>query len=481
MKLLKIFFKIGFVLLLMSQLSCRKDFDTQISNGNLSFSVDTLFLDTVFNNLSTTTHRLTVYNKSKNDITIPKIKLAKNDSKYRINVDGITGTEFEDVLLLKKDSIFVFVEVTADVSDTNSEMLYEDQILFDPNGNQQDVDLVTLVQDAELLFPTTGTDFELSQTVFTNTKPYVIYGNAIVPENGSLTIDAGSVIHFSNNASLTISSGATLNINGTLTDSIVFKGDKLSYQYDDIPGQWNGIKLKENTTVAINFLKILNPSTGIEIIDNTNTATINNTEIYYAADYGIYTQNANITANNLVIGQAGKSDLFLQGGNYTFNHCTFANYWSKGLRFKENLYLANYYVEEDTKINLPLQSANFTNCIVVGTKTSEIDLDKNEEEPIFNFQFKNCLINLEKGEDLLDTDNSTFYTDVLFNKKTDFKNTGGNDLRIGLENEGINQADPTTANSVPLDILGTDRTTAPDIGAYQHIDFTTLEPTEEDE
>ncbi|NIJ46107.1 hypothetical protein FHR24_002585 [Wenyingzhuangia heitensis] len=481
MKLLKTFFKIGCILLLLSQLSCRKDFDSIVSNGNLSFSVDTLFLDTVFNNLSTTTHLLTVYNKSNNDITIPKIKLAKSNSKYRINVDGVSGTEIDDVLLLKKDSLFVFVEATASAQDTDTEMLYIDQILFDPNGNQQDVDLVTLVQDAEFLFPTTGTDFEITETNFTNTKPYVIYGNAIVPENGSLTIEAGTTVHFNENASLTISAGATLNINGTLTDSIVFKGDKLSYQFDQVPGQWQGIKIGENTNVTINYLKILNPSTGIEIIENTNTLTIQNTKIYNAADYGIYTQNTNLNASNIVIGQTGKSALYLQGGTYNFTHCTFANYWNKGLRYKDNVVISNYYVNNDVTANAPLQNADFINCIIAGTRTNEITLDKSEDEPVFNFYFKNSLIHLEKEVEFYDTDNTTYYQNVYLNKKTDFKDTSLNDLRIGLDNEGINKADITAASTVDLDITGTDRTVNPDIGAYQHIDFKTLEPKEEDE
>ncbi|MDO6738227.1 hypothetical protein [Wenyingzhuangia sp. 2_MG-2023] len=481
MKLLSILSKLGIICLLIAQFSCRKDFDTIVSNGNLSFSVDTLFLDTVFNNLSTRTNILTVYNQSNNDILIPKIQFSKSDSKYRMNVDGVSGTTFEDVLLLQKDSIFIFVEATVDAPDTNDEMLYQDQILFDPNGNQQDVDLITVVKDATFLFSTSGTDFELTTSLFTNTKPYVIYGNAIVPENGSLTIEAGSTLHFHENASLTISKGATLNIEGTLTDSIVFKGDNLSYIYDQVPGQWDGIKLKENSTANIHYLKILNPTTGVEIVNN-NTIDIQNTEIYNAATYSIAAENANLTASNLVLGQAGKSNLILQGGTYTFNHATLANYWSKGVRFQENVVVSNYKTNETNEvIETPLNQANFNNCIISGNRTTEILMDKKEDFSIFNVHFKNCLLDLEKDDDFYNTDDTNIYTDVLLNKNKDFRNTSINDLRIGLENEGIDQAETTIAQATPTDILGTDRTVAPDIGAYQHIDFKTLEPTKEDE
>ena len=475
-------FKIGFIILMACQFSCRKDFNTIKSNGNLSFSKDTLFLDTVFNNLSTTTKILKVYNNSKNDILIPKIQLEKSDSKYRINVDGISGTEFNDVLILQKDSIYVFVEGTIAANETNAEMVYEDKILFDPNGTQQHVNLVTLVKEATFLYNSNNSDFEISETNFTNTKPYVIYGNAIVPQNGSLTIDAGAIVHFSKNSSLTISQGATLNINGTQNDSIVFKSDNLNYEYDQVPGQWEGININNANTVNINYLKVLNPTTGLNITNNNNLITIKNTEIYNAAENGIYTKNTNIVGENMVIGQAGKAGLFLQGGDYTFKHCTFANYWSKGIKSEGTVSLANYYInEEETEINAPLNSANFINCIISGTRNSELFLDKIDNEPIFNFNIKNCLLDLEKGDDLYNTDNNTYYTNVLLNKNLDFRNTSINDLRIGLDNEGIDQADITTATEVPLDIIGTNRTTTPDIGAYQHIDFKTLETEDEED
>ena len=42
-------------ILIISVTSCRKDFDTILSSGNLEFSRDTIFLDTVFTNISSST------------------------------------------------------------------------------------------------------------------------------------------------------------------------------------------------------------------------------------------------------------------------------------------------------------------------------------------------------------------------------------------------------------------------------------------
>ena len=80
-----------FLGILVSLTSCRKDFDTTPSNGNLAFSKTTVYLDTVFSNISSSTYMLKVYNQSNKDINIPSIKLAKPESKYRLMEDAMTG------------------------------------------------------------------------------------------------------------------------------------------------------------------------------------------------------------------------------------------------------------------------------------------------------------------------------------------------------------------------------------------------------
>ena len=142
-----------FILLAISISSCRKDFSTLPSFGQLEFSKDTVFLDTIFTNIGSATYNLKVYNRSNHDITIPNITLANGiNSNYRLNVDGIPGKEFQNIDILSKDSIFIFVETTVDINSIQSP-LYTDRILFDTGLNQQDVDLVTLVQDAHFIYP----------------------------------------------------------------------------------------------------------------------------------------------------------------------------------------------------------------------------------------------------------------------------------------------------------------------------------------
>ena len=149
--------------------SCRKDFEFTPSEGNLIFSKDTVYLDTVFSNIGSSTYTLKVYNPSDRDISIPKIKLQEGqNSNYRLNVDGMTGDiplsgkEFSNVELLAKDSMYIFIETTIDIQSlvsNQTQFLYTDAIEFGVN-NKQTVELVTLVKDAVFIYPQqiVGTD-----------------------------------------------------------------------------------------------------------------------------------------------------------------------------------------------------------------------------------------------------------------------------------------------------------------------------------
>jgi hypothetical protein len=81
-----------FVSLAITVSSCRQDFVFEPSTGDLFFSKDTVYLDTVFTNIGSSTYTLKVYNRSNKDIKIPTIQLGKGqNSKYRMTVDGMTG------------------------------------------------------------------------------------------------------------------------------------------------------------------------------------------------------------------------------------------------------------------------------------------------------------------------------------------------------------------------------------------------------
>ncbi|RAJ17151.1 hypothetical protein [Olleya aquimaris] len=509
---------IGFILLWSS---CRKDFEFQASTGNLGFSKDTVYLDTIFANIGSSTYNLKVYNSSDEDISIPSVRLENGDnSGYRLNLDGQAGKSFDNVQLLAKDSLFIFIETTFNTNTEplqGNEFLYTDKILFDTGDNQQDVDLVTLVKDATFIYPdrdnTTGIVETLTLTIdgeqveteiqgrellpeeltFTNEKPYVIYGYAAVPSGETLTVNAGARVHFHANSGLLVSEGATLNINGALSNDqevleneVIFEGDRLEPLFSDVPGQWGTIWLFENSlNNTINYATIKNATVGILSDGNADAAqdklTITNSQIYNVSTFGILGRNTSITAENIVLNNAGQSSFGATfGGKYNVTHSTIANYWNSSFRQFPALLINNFVTDADNNAFITeLTEANFSNCIIYGNDNPELLIDELQDEtsPIpFNFKFTNCLLRFEDGSNFFNSDNynfedTTHYENMIFNQDPNFRNAFENDLIIGDDSAANGQGNSTFANQVPTDILGINRTASPDLGAYQHITF----------
>lgn len=512
----RIFSISALLLLLFLWGSCRKDFETVPSSGNLEFSRDTVYLDTVFTNIGSSTYNLRVYNRSNDDIGIPTIRLREADaSKYRLNVDGLAGTSFDDITVLAKDSIFIFIETTVDIGDftaNNDQFLYTDAIQFDQGPNQQQVELVTLVQDAVFLFPERfndgstetlilgeGTENETeiegfflddTQLGFSNQKPYVIYGYAAVGANKTLTVDAGARIHFHRDSGLIIGNQGSLQINGALStdqeileNEVVFEGDRLETAFADVPGQWGAIWLTEGSTNnRIEHATIKNGSIGLLVDSNDGngnpTLVLKNSQLHNHANFGMLARTAIINTENTVFGSAGQSSLYLNvGGTYDFKHCTFANYFSKGFREFPTILIDNFAELEDNSIFArDLTMANFTNCIISGDNNLELFLLK-AEEAAFNYNLKNCMLqfndvtNQFTDNALYNFGNPVFYENLFLNEDADFLDPHMNQFLIGLNSAAIGQGDLSTANEVPLDILGVSRTVSPDLGAYQAVEF----------
>ncbi|PNQ72655.1 hypothetical protein C1T31_10945 [Hanstruepera neustonica] len=506
---------------LVSLSSCRKDLEFSPSSGNLLFSKDTVYLDTVFTNIGSSTYTLKVYNLNNDDINIPTIKLGLGeDSEYRLNVDGIPGKSFQNVEILAKDSMFVFIETTIDIDnlpDTNGEFLYTDKIEFDSGFNQQEVDLVTLVKDAVFIYPdrdnTTGiietltlniggeqveTDIQgrylmPDELTFTNERPYVVYGYAAVPNGETLTVEAGARVHFHANSGLLVAEGASLHVNGAfspdqdlLENEVIFEGDRLEPSFSDIPGQWGTIWLLEGSVNnIINYATIKNAGVGVLSDGNPDESgsklQISNSQIYNSSNFGILGRNTSITGENVVINNSGQSSFAgTLGGRYNFTHSTIVNYWRNSFRQFPALLLNNFTETQDAVLIADLNEANFNNCIIYGNDNPEFILDEVEDNSVvFNFKFNNCLIrfsdpNNNFTDDNYDFNNLDLYDGIVRNVDPHFMDTENNKLIIGENSGAINIASPTyVIGTTQFDILNVDRLSAEtlDAGAYQHITF----------
>lgn len=478
------------VFVITSFSSCKKDDILTDSSARLDFSEDTIIFDTVFTSIGSTTQYLLVYNNNDQPVKISSIQLAKgNASYYRMNVNGIAANYVSDVEVRAKDSLWIFIEVTIDPGNQNTPFLVMDSILFNLNGNIQDVDLVAYGQDAHFITPTNnigGLAYSLIDTTTCATitwdsiKPYVIYGYAVVDSCQTLNIQPGTKIYFYNTGGLWVYRYGNLHVNGTLEHPVTFQSTRLEQSYSETPGQWDRIWINEGGTNSIDYAIIKNGFIGLQTDyfgDDFNVApncTINNTIIKNMSGVGMYSENFEIDATNLVVANCGTSCAALYEGNYDFKHCTFANYWRYGQRSGPAIFFANYFVKYDDASGQNAQflidslSANFSNSIIYGNADSEIDYDwisNNGNAPDSIYKFKNCVIKANPAR--FNLANLNRFENVINNQDPLFENTMDNIYKLEDTSPAKNFGDISVGFDVPLDILGNNRTANPDCGAYE--------------
>ncbi len=472
--------------------SCQKDeiISTEPSY-KLEFSSDTIIFDTVFTTIGSTTRYLKVYNRNNQRVNISHIYLATgSNSQYQINVDGAPGVSHKDIEIAADDSLFIFVKVTVNPTLQNNPFIISDSIVFETNGNIQDVDLAAWGQDAHFFVGNkkiTGLSYpyiivaEEGETVtWEDDKPYVVYGWAVVDSTAVLNIGPGCNIHFHQNSGLWVYRGGSIHVNGQLDSIVTFQGDRLEAEYRDLPGQWDRIWINESAVnSAFNYAVIKNGFIGIQAEttqqDMGSTLLINNTVIQNMSLWGLFTLAYRVTSTNSVYANCADKTLFLSvGGNYDFRQCTFANYWTSSVRLEPSLVISNNLTISDENgspvtILGDLHKAYFGNCLVYGFNEEEIILSNNDQV-LFNYMFDHCIL-----KTILSISDPQYYFNCQKNLDPLFVDYYKNDYHLDTLSPAINIGSIEIVNSSDVDITsdldGNPRNSdeSPDSGAYEFI------------
>ena len=375
-----------FFLLSIIIFSCKKESFITSPQANLYTSADTLFYDTVFTSVGSITQSFKIFNANNQKLRLSQVKLSGGTSSaFKMNVDGTSATEVDDVEINANDSIYVFVQVNINPSAGNLPFILRDSILISYNGNQKFVQLQAYGQNAIFL-----NNIKITGNVsFSNTLPYVILGGILVDSNATLTIPPGTRIFLHANAPFLVD--GTLIANGTKQDSVIFNGDRLDPDYRDLPASWPGIFFRSSS--KDNYLKhviIKNAYQGIIAQDlsvNANPKlTISQCIIDNIYDAGILGINTNIYADNCLISNCGSNVLLGLGGDYRFIHCTVASYNNFFITHKNPvLQVSNVAMQGSTTLTAQL-TAFFQNCIFWG------DGGNVDDEIVVNIQGSNPLL-----------------------------------------------------------------------------------------
>ncbi|HEY2721781.1 MAG TPA: choice-of-anchor Q domain-containing protein, partial [Chitinophagaceae bacterium] len=417
------------------------------------------------------TQSFKIVNENDQKLKISSVKLmGGNSSFYKINVDGFTGPEVNNLDIDANDSIYVFVSVIIDQNASNLPFVVRDSIQINYNGASQWVQLEAWGQNAHF-FKTR--EISANET-WTNDLPYVILGSLTIDSSKLLTIEKGCRIYVHADAPILVN--GTLQVNGEKdsTDRVYFRGDRLDDPYKDFPAGWPGIFFNSSSKDnVLNYAVLKNSYQAIAAQDpspNSNPkVTLNECIIDNAYDAGIITLHSSVSATNCLVSNCGKNLYLLMGGNYQFIHCTVASYSNNFILHKDPVLLVSNFVNVNNVPQTADLNALFQNCIFWGENGTVDDevVAAETGSTIFNVNFDHNLWKIQK------TDPSTVAgvtsTQIINNQTPLFDsiNTSGNfyDFHLQLASPAI---DKGTSTAVSIDLDGNPRpVNLPDLGCYE--------------
>ena len=363
----------------------------------LTFSTDTLKMDTVFSTIGSSTYTFWVYNESSKGIRLNTVRLQNgNQTGFRVNVDGSyldnqTGSVVTDLEVRSGDSLRVFVELTAAKTHQMTPQLIEDDLIFSlESGVEQKIHLCSHAWDALQM-----RDLIISKdTLIESIKPIVIYGDGIKVDSGVVLTVRNTTLYFHD--------GAGMTVRGTLkTENVVMRGDRLDHMFDYLPydrvsGQWQGVIFEEpSINNVLTDTEIRNAMTAIMVdsaaIDTTvQRLTMTRCIVHNAKGSGVVSVNSNIGLYYCQLTNTYGDCLAVYGGKADIDHCTLGQFYpfaaDRGfaLAFSDN---------SDLKLAC-------RNTIITGYDDDEVMLySSGDSLRILEYRFIDCLLRTPAVED----------------------------------------------------------------------------------
>ena len=337
----------------------------------LSFSVDSLAMDTVFVSTSTRTYDFWVYNRGDAGIRIREVRLDHpSKAGFRVNVDGnYVDSVAYDFEIRKGDSLRVFVELTAPDVQEDTPQRIEDFLIFAlENGREQPMKLSAYSWKAIIYKDELVVNEDM---VIDEQRPLVFMKGIVVNDGATLSLS---------NAHLYLHDKAGIEVFGTLTaDKTLFRGDRLDRMfpylpYDRVSGQWKGIFIhpysKDN---VFQDCEVRSSCAGISC-GSQSSLTLLRCTIHNCKGPGLELNESSATIDNCRITNTLGDCLNVIGSLVYINHTTLAQF---------------YPFSADRGVALRFDAASILVCDNTLVTGYEEDVIMGEGT---NFSFTNCIL-----------------------------------------------------------------------------------------
>lgn len=454
----------------------------------LTFSCDTLIMDTLFAEQQSATGRFMIYNENKNALNIASIRMAGgSESYFRFNVDGRIagrGETLKDIVIKGRDSLFVFVEMTPPTTDGEPYIVLFDSLLFECNGRTKDVKLMAVGSDARVLRSKVYT----SNATIDSLRPTLVFNHIYVAEGAKLTISEGAKIYMHGGANIVVD--GELECRGTFEHPVIIRGDRFDCindvdqtPYDQTPNQWGGIYLQNaQSHNVIENTHVRGASVGILLVGANRSEPVlelRNSVVHNSGAYGVYAQQGSLVIENTEISNCGESCIVQLGGTLRMAHTTVANYYRYASRKNASVRILNYVMQNGVRLTFPVTSAVIENSIIFGGNAEELELGQDTTSVTdYNVLLSHTLIKGKKVESERFVDcrwarsqNERNGIDTVFVNTSiiDITETGYFNFHLDSLSYARNCGSTNVSTLYPLDLDGKDRNSdgKPDLGAYE--------------
>ena len=454
----RIFYFLTIVALLVA---CSDDDNFSSAGGlRLSFSTDTLKLDTVFSKTPSATYTFWVHNDNDDGIRLSHVSLArKNQTGFRVNVDGsyldnALGSQVNDLEVRRGDSILVFVELTSPANNQEKPTLLQDDLLFSlESGVQQKVNLRAFTWDAEM-----HTDWVITEDMtIDSSTPIIIYGGLTVAEGATLTITGETTLYFHADAPLDVY--GRLVVQGTPDKNVVLRGDRIDHMfdylpYDNVSGQWPGIHFYEQSYEnELNFADIHSARDAI-VCDSSDVSRLK---------LALYNS---VVHNNE--GHGLKSVHSVVDGVCMLQHCTIGQFYP----FSANSGVALRFGNVNDQGVFPLYDFQCVNTLVTGY-ADDVIMGESDETAPYTFKFDHSVLRTPAIDDTEHIIGVTWEnpekTDSVGTKHFALIDTENLRYNFQLDSVSIAIGKANKEMVIEYDRLGVKRDDEPDVGCYEYV------------